>query len=148
MREPKPVQKPAAFRMFRNGNHRAPVLICKPKRLLDCAHYSDTSQVRLQLRTEIDEKLAIILLANHADDAGRLRIQVANRGAHRALVPAALVFLEFHFAEFAEREDIDDAKMILILRKTWKKMTERGHAAALELDFPGETGRLVQEALA
>ena len=61
---------------------------------------------------------------------------------------AALVFLEFHFAEFAAREDMDDAKIIRILRKTWKKMTERGHAAALELDFPGETGRLVQEALA
>lgn len=61
---------------------------------------------------------------------------------------AALVFLEFHFAEFAQREDVDDAKMIGILRKTWKKMTERGHAAALELDFPGETGRLLHEALA
>jgi hypothetical protein len=61
---------------------------------------------------------------------------------------AALVFLEFHLADFAKRDDVDDAKMIRILRKTWKKMTERGHAAALKLDFPGETGRLVQEAFA
>ena len=94
MREPKPVQEPAAFSGFRNGNHRAPVLVCKPERGLDRAHYSDTSQVRLQLRLKIAEKLAIALFANHTNDTGGLVIQVRNYRAHRALDRAAIVFLE------------------------------------------------------
>ncbi|MCC6158895.1 MAG: DUF4202 domain-containing protein [Deltaproteobacteria bacterium] len=44
---------------------------------------------------------------------------------------ACLVFLEYEFAEFAPRHD--EAKIVEIVRKTWGKMSERGHAAAREI---------------
>jgi hypothetical protein len=56
-----------------------------------------------------------------------------------------LVFLENYFAEFAPKHE--DEKVIGILRRTWKKMSERGHAAAMELDLPAEARRLVEKAL-
>jgi hypothetical protein len=61
---------------------------------------------------------------------------------------AALVFLENHFAEFAQRGDMDKAKTIAIIQKTWAKMSKRGHQAALALDLPPEARGLVEEALA
>ncbi len=59
---------------------------------------------------------------------------------------ACLVFLEFEFAEFAARQDAE--KMIRILRRTWAKMSARGHAAALALPLPVAAKALVARALA
>jgi hypothetical protein len=56
-----------------------------------------------------------------------------------------LVFLENYFAEFARQHD--EAKLIDIVRKTWKKMSPRGHEAALKLPLTDETRELVQKAL-
>lgn len=58
---------------------------------------------------------------------------------------ACLVFLEFHSAEFAAKTDRE--KVINILQKTWKKMSEAGHAQALALDLAPEVAALVGEAL-
>jgi hypothetical protein len=60
---------------------------------------------------------------------------------------AALVFLENHIAEFADREDMDEPKLINIVQMTWGKMSEKGHAAALELVLPDHCAALVQKAL-
>jgi hypothetical protein len=60
---------------------------------------------------------------------------------------AALVFLENHFLDFAHRDDMDEDKLVDILRKTWGKMSEAGHAAALELVLPEEASALVSRAL-
>ncbi|MCH7960116.1 MAG: DUF4202 domain-containing protein [Candidatus Hydrogenedentes bacterium] len=60
---------------------------------------------------------------------------------------AALVFLEHHLDGFAERNNMDEAKAIDVIRKTWKKMTERGHQAALALSLSPESQRLVEQAL-
>src|SRR5687768_11801865 len=43
-----------------------------------------------------------------------------------------LVFLEFQYEDFLAKHD-DDNMIIRILRKTWFKMTEPGHKAALQL---------------
>jgi hypothetical protein len=56
-----------------------------------------------------------------------------------------LVFLESYFADFAAKHD--EEKVIGILRRTWKKMSEHGHAAALRLEMPPEARRLVEKAL-
>jgi Domain of unknown function (DUF4202) len=56
-----------------------------------------------------------------------------------------LVFLESYFADFAPRHD--EEKVIGILRRTWKKMSSRGHAAALELKLSPEGRALVEKAL-
>jgi Domain of unknown function (DUF4202) len=59
---------------------------------------------------------------------------------------ACLVFLENYFAEFALKHD--EQKVIDILRRTWKKMSDRGQAAAMNLPLPPEAQRLVAKALA
>ena len=57
-----------------------------------------------------------------------------------------LVFLDYYFEEFAEKHN--DDKVIDILQKTWKKMSEKGHAAALKINFSERSLSLVKNALA
>lgn len=57
-----------------------------------------------------------------------------------------LVFIEFYLAEFASKHD--EEKLIDIIRKTWNKMSEKGHAAALKLPLPDDMLALVGKALA
>ena len=57
-----------------------------------------------------------------------------------------LVFLEFEFEAFLAKYP-DEDKAIEILQKTWKKMSERGHAAALGLAFSPRARKLVETAL-
>jgi len=56
-----------------------------------------------------------------------------------------LEFLEFEFDEFLAKYSED--KIIEILRKTWKKMSERGHQAALGLTFGPAAQALIALAL-
>jgi hypothetical protein len=57
-----------------------------------------------------------------------------------------LVFLEHYFEAFATQHDED--KLVGIVRKTWNKMSPRGHDAALALNISLETLKVVQKALA
>ncbi len=57
-----------------------------------------------------------------------------------------LVFLENYLAEFATQHD--EAKILDILQKSWKKMSARGHEVALTLSMSPEARRLVEQALA
>lgn len=60
----------------------------------------------------------------------------------------AVVFVQHYLDEFvAEHKDYDDAKLTDILRKTLRKMDATGHAAALGLDLPAATARLIGLAL-
>ncbi len=56
-----------------------------------------------------------------------------------------LVFLEFYFMPFAAKHT--EEKVIDILRKTWRKMSVEGQAAALELPLSAEAKSLVGKAL-
>jgi len=56
-----------------------------------------------------------------------------------------LVFLEYYFIEFSHQHD--EEKLATILRKTWRKMSDRGHRAALELELPDEGRGLIERAL-
>lgn len=56
-----------------------------------------------------------------------------------------LSFLEHEFAEFAERHP--DEKVIAIVGKTWRKMSERGHELARSIAFQGRAQRLIGRAL-
>ncbi len=60
---------------------------------------------------------------------------------------AALVFLEHHLAEFAARDDMTEEKLIDILQKTWRKMSEQGQREALKLNLPRELQEIIQKAL-
>jgi hypothetical protein len=57
-----------------------------------------------------------------------------------------LAFLERGFAEFAQRHD--EQKVIGIVQRTWKKMSDRAHHAALGLNLSPDAGRLIGLALA
>lgn len=56
-----------------------------------------------------------------------------------------LVFLDYYFDEFIEKHN--DDKLIDILKKTWVKMSDKGHAAALKLPFSEKGLALVKQAI-
>lgn len=56
-----------------------------------------------------------------------------------------LVFLDYYFEEFAAKHD--DEKVIDILKKTWVKMSDAGHAEALKLPFSDKSLALVKQAI-
>jgi hypothetical protein len=58
-----------------------------------------------------------------------------------------LVFLQYYFAEFASH--YSEPKLVGIVRKTWKKMSERGHEEALKLApmFPPSLLEVVKQAI-
>ncbi|SDM18856.1 protein of unknown function [Catalinimonas alkaloidigena] len=59
---------------------------------------------------------------------------------------ACLVFLRYYLDEFMRQHP--EEKVVEIIAKTWKKMSEKGHQAALKLPLSAEAGRVVQKALA
>lgn len=59
---------------------------------------------------------------------------------------ACLVFLEHYLAEFMTEHD--ESKIINILRKTWRKMSDRGRVSALQLDLASGSRALVERAAA
>ena len=87
------------------------------------------------------------------DDDTVLRVQAiirkdrftADRLAQLLEDVACLVFLDHYFAPFAEDQAEDS--MVNILRKTWKKMSETGRSAALEIEYSMECRALLDKAL-
>ncbi|KAL8643314.1 MAG: hypothetical protein Q9228_000121 [Teloschistes exilis] len=59
---------------------------------------------------------------------------------------ACLVFLDDQFEEFEKEHD--EAKIINILRKTWSKMSKRGHELALGISMSDRAAELINKALA
>ncbi len=56
-----------------------------------------------------------------------------------------LVFLEFYFLKFSKK--YSEEKMVEIVQKTWKKMSDKGHEAALKLELPESSLVLIKKAL-
>lgn len=57
-----------------------------------------------------------------------------------------LVFLNYYFEEFAVKHQ--EEKVIDIIRKTWKKMSDKGHKAALRLKYSDKSMSLIKQAIA
>ena len=57
-----------------------------------------------------------------------------------------LVFLQYYVAAFAAQHA--ESKVADILRKTWRKMSEKGRQAAFELDLPDDLRALIARAIA
>ncbi|WP_299314641.1 DUF4202 domain-containing protein [uncultured Aquimarina sp.] len=57
-----------------------------------------------------------------------------------------LVFLEFYYSEFYEKHTSE--KVIDILQKTWRKMSKKGHQAALKLSYTKRGLELIKQAIA
>jgi ribosomal protein L22 len=58
---------------------------------------------------------------------------------------ACLVFLDDQFDEFEKEHD--EEKIVTILRKTWGKMSEKGHELALQINMSEKAKGLVEKAL-
>jgi len=56
-----------------------------------------------------------------------------------------LVFLQYYFMPFAAKHS--EEKVISIVQKTWAKMSEEGHKAALALELESVAQELIQKAL-
>ncbi len=56
-----------------------------------------------------------------------------------------LVFIEFYLKDFVAKHSHE--KLLVIIQKTWKKMSEKGHEHALKISLPPELSALVTEAL-
>jgi hypothetical protein len=56
-----------------------------------------------------------------------------------------LVFLEFYLEPFVEKHDREKLKNIIL--KTWNKMSEKGHEAALKINYNVVDLELIKEAL-
>ncbi|KAF4983643.1 hypothetical protein FZEAL_995 [Fusarium zealandicum] len=61
---------------------------------------------------------------------------------------ACLVFLDDQFDDFESKSDLDEDKMVGILRKTWGKMGDKGHQLALEMNHSERAMELIGKALA
>lgn len=56
-----------------------------------------------------------------------------------------LVFLQYQFDALIA--DTDPEKMIRIVQKTWAKMSQQGHEAALKLDYSPEAQQVLKDSL-
>jgi hypothetical protein len=110
-------------------------------------------QWRAKLSRFHAERSAEILRAVGYDDETIRRVQDINRKKNLAADPEVqtiedalcLVFLEHQFEDFHARHA--RAKVIDILRKTWAKMSPRGRAEALRLEYSASARGLIEEAL-
>jgi len=75
------------------------------------------------------------------------RIKLEDPDGQRLEDVICLVFLQFYFIPFAPQ--YNEPKLISIVQKTWKKMSERGHKAALDLApaLPADLLAVVQKAI-
>ena len=105
------------------------------------------AKMHADLATEVLEELGY-----DQDTVGRVRKLLTKRGlksdpeVQMLEDVACLVFLEHYAAEFAAQHPHD--KIVDIVQKTWAKMSEEGHAAALELRLDDTVKAVVEEALA
>ncbi len=85
------------------------------------------------------------------DDIKRTQYLVQKRGLKRDAESQALedviclVFIEFYLEEFAKKHD--EPKLIDIIQKTWGKMSEAGHQAALAIHLTPAMQALIGKAL-
>jgi hypothetical protein len=140
-----------ALRLAARAQH-----LCRWK--IERAAYPEGRQGYLRWRrdcAELHSRLAGEILAGVGYDDGtvdRVRDLVRKKGLPgdpEALAledTACLVFLESELAAFAPKHD--EAKLVRILERTWRKMSPRGRATALELDLPAATRVLIEKALA
>ncbi|MDN3669660.1 DUF4202 domain-containing protein [Echinicola jeungdonensis] len=58
-----------------------------------------------------------------------------------------LVFLKYYFDDFIAKHRQEEGKLVDIVQKTWRKMSEDGHKAALNMEYSEEALDIVKKAL-
>src|SRR5690606_31492456 len=108
---------------------------------------------RSQLAQFHGDTAAIILRDNGYDEEVITRVKdlLLKRGLKRDTEVqtledvACLVFIRYYLSDFIIKHD--EAKLIDIICKTWNKMSEEGHAAALALTLADPVQTLINKAL-
>ena len=60
-----------------------------------------------------------------------------------------LVFLQYYLVDFVNKySHFEEEKLLNILRKTWKKMSEKSHKTALKFNFTSELRAVIHKVLA
>ena len=99
------------------------------------------------------EETGKILMANGFHDETISRVQALirkenlkkDRESQLLEDVTCLVFLEHYFLDFSEKHD--EEKLIHILQRTWKKMSETGRKAALKIEYSPTARALIEKAL-
>jgi hypothetical protein len=110
---------------------------------------------RTFLYTYQAQKAAEILLAAGYDDetVERVRVMVSKQGikvnADTQLIEdvICLVFIQYYVEEFSHKYADDIPKLFDIIQKTWRKMSDAGHAAVLQLQVKPELMDTLKAAL-
>lgn len=113
----------------------------------------------LQWRTELKkfhgEKAAGIMRSNGYNDEDIQKVDDLINKRQLKTDPEAqtledvvcLVFLKYYFDDFIDKHIQDENKVIDIVQKTWKKMSEKGHAYALSMSHSEKALNIVNKAL-
>jgi len=104
-----------------------------------------------------DTVAALLLEAGYDDEfIKRVKLAVSKKSLNSNLDTqlledvSALVFIEHYMLAFVEKHpEYDEDKWILIIKRTWNKMTEKGHAFALSgsIKLPESLIPLIQQAV-
>lgn len=113
-------------------------------------------QWRTQLKLFHAEKAAAIMQAEGYDHETIERVQFLLHKKKLKSDPetqtledvVCLVFLKYYFADFAQQHDYPKEKLADIVAKTWNKMSDKGHEAALKLPFSAQEKEIIEQALA
>ena len=113
-------------------------------------------QWRTKLKTIHAELLADIMVENgystsEADRVGDLILKKKLKTDPESQLledVVCLVFLKHYFDRFIEKHKNEEEKLVSIVQKTWRKMSEKGHKFALAQDHSTQATGIIQKALA
>ncbi|KAF7545290.1 hypothetical protein G7Z17_g9295 [Cylindrodendrum hubeiense] len=114
------------------------------------------SKLKAQAADQVAELLASPSIQPAIPEADRARVAALIRKENlssdeetQALEDVAcLVFLDDQFDDFESKADIDEDKVVSILRKTWGKMNDKGRQLALGMELSDRAKELIGKALA
>ena len=107
------------------------------------------SQAASQVSTLLSSSLPDIPQADVDRVAALIRKEQLSTDAEAQALEdvACLVFLDDQLDGFESRDDVDEDKMVGILRKTWGKMGEEGRRIALGMELSDRAKTLIGKAL-
>ncbi|KAI2643533.1 hypothetical protein GGS21DRAFT_21486 [Xylaria nigripes] len=110
---------------------------------------------RAKQKTQAADKIKALLSSTlDAADVDRIAALVRKEGLATDVETqvledvACLVFLDDQLEDFEKKANVDEDKMVQILRKSWAKMSARGREIALGMDLSERAETLVKKAIA
>lgn len=108
---------------------------------------------RTELGAHHARRTAELMRAQDYSDADCLRVADMLQKKRLKLDPQVqtledvicLVFIRYYLKDFATKHNED--KLIRIVQKTWNKMSDTGHSAALAIPLPADLSALIHKAL-